>query len=67
VKDANRSTQIDTGNTEPKEAPQPPSEPSSAHRVRPGSSEHQDNQRKLDVGADHMTEEMRRDKRGSFP
>jgi hypothetical protein len=66
VKDANRSTQIDTGNTEPKEAPKP-AEPGKEHRARPGSNEHHGNQRDLGVGADHLTEEMRREKRGTFP
>jgi hypothetical protein len=90
VKDANRSTQIDTGNSEPKEAPEAqkqapeaqeqapeaqgqapearrPAQPRKAHRAPPGSSEHHDNQRDLGVGADHVTDEMRRDKRGTFP
>jgi hypothetical protein len=76
VKDANRSTQIDTGNSEPKEAPEArreapearrPAQSRKAHRAPPGSSEHHDNQRDLGVGADHVTDEMRRDKRGTFP
>jgi hypothetical protein len=69
VKDANRSTQIDTGNSEPKEAPEArrPAQPRKAHRAPPGSSDHHDNQRDLGVGADHVTDEMRRDKRGTFP
>jgi hypothetical protein len=88
VKDANRSTQIDTGNSEPREAPEVPgaqkqdapeaqrpdapearkrAQPRKAHRAPPGSSEHHDNQRDLGVGADHVTDEMRRDKRGTFP
>jgi hypothetical protein len=66
VKDANRSTQIDTGNAEPKEAPKPPA-PEKAHRARPGSSEHHQNQRSMGVGADHVTDAMRREKRGTFP
>jgi hypothetical protein len=66
VKDANRSTQIDTGDSEPKQAPRPP-QGGKAHRARPGSSEHHDNQRELSVGSDHKTDEMRRDKRGTFP
>ncbi|MPZ42736.1 MAG: hypothetical protein GEV05_04875 [Betaproteobacteria bacterium] len=66
MKDANRSTQIDTGNAEPKEAPQPPA-PDKAHRARAGSSEHHENQRSMGVGADHVTDAMRRDKRGTFP
>jgi hypothetical protein len=66
VKDANRSTQIDTGNAEPKEASKPAPQ-AKAHRARPGSSEQQDNQRSLGVGADHVTDAMRRDKRGTFP
>ena len=66
VKDANRSTHIDTGNAEPKEAPKPPP-PTKAARARPGSSEHHDNQRELSVGDDHVTDAMRRDKRGTFP
>jgi hypothetical protein len=66
VKDANRSTQIDTENAEPKEAPNPPAQ-AKAHRARPGSSEHHDNQRSLGVGSDHKTDAMRRDKRGTFP
>lgn len=71
AKDANRSTQIDTGpgnsgNGEQKQAPQPP-RPGNEHRARPGSSEQHDNQRELGVGPDHLTGEMRRDKRGTFP
>lgn len=66
VKDANRSTHIDTGDSEPKEAPRPP-RPGKEHRARPGTNEHQDNQRDLGVGADHRTDEMRRGKRGTFP
>ena len=66
VKDANRSTQIDTGNSQPKEVPQPPA-PGKEHRARPGSNEHQHNQKDLGVGSDHRTEEMRRGKRGTFP
>jgi len=70
VKDANRSTQIDTGDSGAKEAPEvvrKPAQPGKAHRARPGSNEHHDNQRDLGVGADHVTDEMRRDKRGTFP
>jgi hypothetical protein len=67
VKDANRSTQIDTENAEPKkEAPSPPPQ-AKGQRARPGSSAHQDNQRSLGVGSDHKTGEMRRDTRGTFP
>jgi hypothetical protein len=80
VKDANRSTRIDTDDGEPRDAPeareeapearkdaQGPAQPGKAHRARPGSGEHQDNQRDLGVGPDHVTDEMRRDKRGTFP
>ena len=66
MKDANRSTQIDTGDTEAKQAPQPPL-PGKEHRARPGSDQHHGNQRELDVGSDRLTDEMRRDKRGTFP
>jgi hypothetical protein len=71
AKDANRSTRIDAGpgdggHSEQKQAPQPP-RPGKGHRVRPGSSEQHDNQRELGVGPDHMTDAMRRDKRGTFP
>ena len=66
MKDANRSTQIDSGSTAPKEAPMPP-RPGKEHRASPGSSEHKGNQNDLGVGPDHLTEEMRRDKRGTFP
>ena len=66
MKDANRSTQIDTGDDTPKEAPQP-AQPGKEHKARPGSDEHQHNQRDLGVGKDHLTDEMRRDKRGTFP
>ena len=66
MKDANRSTQIDTGDSAPREAPQPPP-PGKEHKVPPGSSAHHDNQRELGVGDDHLTDEMRRDKRGTFP
>jgi hypothetical protein len=66
VKDANRSTQIDKDDSPPKEAPQPAA-PGKEHKARPGSSEHHSNQRDLNVGPDHLTDEMRREKRGTFP
>lgn len=74
TKDANRSTQIDAGSGEPndidsseqKQASQRP-RPGKGHRAPAGSSDHHDNQRELGVGADHITDEMRRDKRGTFP
>jgi hypothetical protein len=66
VKDANRSTHIDTGNSAPKEAPQP-AQPGKEHPAEPGSAKHHGNQRDLGVGPDHVTDEMRRDKRGTFP
>ena len=66
MKDANRSTRLDTDDREPKEAPQPAPE-GKEHRARPGSSEHQHNQRDLGIGPDHRTEEMRRGRRGTFP
>lgn len=66
MKDANRSTHIDTGDSAPKEAPKPAA-PGKEHKARPGSSEHQSTQRDLNVGPDHLTDEMRRDKRGTYP
>ena len=66
MKDANRSTQLDTGKKQPKEAPRPP-EPGKEHRADPGSEEHRESQRDLGVGSDHLTDEMRRKQRGTFP
>jgi hypothetical protein len=66
VKDANRSTHIDTGDSEQKEAPKQPRS-GKEQRAAPGSPKQQDNQRELGVGSDHLTEAMRRSKRGTFP
>lgn len=66
MKDANRSTHIDSGSAEQKEAPQRPRS-DKEHRAQPGSSEQEQNQRELGVGSDHLTDAMRRSKRGTFP
>jgi hypothetical protein len=66
VKDANRSTHIDAGYSEQKEAPKR-SLSGKEQRAKPGSSEQHGNQRELGVGPDHLTEAMRRSKLGTFP
>ena len=66
MKDANRNTQLRTGNKQPSEAPQP-AQPGKEHRADPGSNRHQENQKELGVGADHRTNDMKRGKRGTFP
>jgi hypothetical protein len=58
VKDANRSAHIDGGDDQQREARKPP---------QPGSAKQRENQRGLDAGSDHLTDAMRRSKRGTFP
>lgn len=41
--------------------------PSDAHPAPPGSAEHRENQEELGVGPDHLTEDMQRRHRGTFP
>jgi hypothetical protein len=66
MKDANRSTQLKTGNKQAKGAPAP-AEPGKEHRAEPGSERHHENQKELGVTEDHRTEDMKQDNRGTFP
>jgi hypothetical protein len=66
MKDANHGTRLKPKKKPAREAP-PPSAPGDEHPVRPGSDLHRANQHELGVGEDHLTEDMRREKRGTFP
>ena len=66
MKDANSSTRLKPGTKQVKEAQQPPA-PGDEHRAEPHTERHRANQEELGVGADHKTEEMKREKRGTFP
>lgn len=61
VSDRSTPDSIPTG------TPGEPNAPSDAHRAAPGSAEHRENQEELGVGPDHLTEDMQRGHRGTFP
>ena len=66
TKDANSNTRLKSGDKQAKEAPRPPA-PGDEQRAEPHSERHRANQEELGVGPEHMTDDMKRDNRGTFP
>jgi hypothetical protein len=66
VKDANSSTRIKAGDKKPRAAPRPAA-PGDEHRAQPNSERHRINQEELGVTEEHLTEDMKNKRRGTFP
>lgn len=66
MKNADDDARLKPGRKQSPNAPSPP-EPGKEHPANPGSGAHRVNQEELSVDAEHRTEEMRKEKRGTFP
>lgn len=66
MKEADRNTRLKPGEKHSENAPAAP-QPGKVRRADPESPQHRANQDALGIGADHRTDEMEKDKRGTFP
>ena len=66
MKEADSSTRLKPGEKHSKNTPAAP-QPGKARRADARSPQHRANQDDLGIGADHRTDEMEKDKRGTFP